>query len=292
MVEFVNAKINIGLQIVRRREDGYHDLQTLFYPIGIHAGTPRNPESFCDVLEIIPYPSSGVSVEVRGREVNCKPEDNLVSRALRAFESVSGEPLSGLKIILEKHLPDGAGLGGGSADASFTLRMLNDLYSSENRFSKDQLAEIALKLGADCPFFIYNMPMYATGVGEILTPVELDLSGFHVVVVKPGIYVSTREAFAGVIPKSGNVDLRELRHDNIEEWQGIVKNDFEDSIFPAHPELKKIKEELIGAGAVYASMSGSGSSIYGIFKEKWVAEEVKSKFKGKATIEGTYLLEL
>ena len=272
MIEFVNAKINIGLQIVRRREDGYHDLQTVFYPVGRYAGLPDNPEPFCDILEIIPAKEPGIRFHFKGRMIDCPEEKNLVCKAARLFfessasdsgslgasASASARGERGLEIILEKHLPDGAGMGGGSADASFTLRMLNELTSrgylteqgysergSELRYSDEELAKMALRLGADCPFFIYNRPMYGCGVGEKLTDVKLDLTGYWLVVVKPDVYVSTRDAFAGVTPRPGNIDLRTIAEIPITDWQDVVVNDFETSIFPKFPELARIKERLI-----------------------------------------------
>ncbi|MDE6637020.1 MAG: 4-(cytidine 5'-diphospho)-2-C-methyl-D-erythritol kinase, partial [Muribaculaceae bacterium] len=173
MVKFINAKLNLGLNIVRKREDGYHDLETVFYPIGVHNGTPENPEPFCDILEIIP--SEKTEFVFTGREVDCPLEKNLVYKAWKIFKDNYPE-LKDYKIHLEKHLPDGAGLGGGSADASGVLLMLNEL--SGNPFKNEELLEMALCLGADCPFFILNRPCYAEGVGEILEPIDLDLSGW------------------------------------------------------------------------------------------------------------------
>jgi len=309
MIGFVNAKVNIGLQIVRRREDGYHDLQTVFYPVGLYAGAPENPESFCDILEIVPSGEEGVRFMFTGRKVDCPREDNLVCRAVSLFEKrvsgdgrvlidslqasgVHGAWRVGLDIRLDKHLPDGAGMGGGSADASFTLRMLNTMLAEEERFTDSELAGMALELGADCPFFIYNRPMYGEGVGEKLSDIPLDLSGYWLVSVKPEVHVSTREAFAGVTPHEGNVDLRKLPSIPVEQWQSVVKNDFEDSIFPQYPVLRSIKESLISSGALYASMSGSGSSVYGIFKDLSVAHNARCKFLNESTIEGAYLLKL
>lgn len=287
MIGFVNAKINIGLQIVNRREDGYHDLQTVFYPIGVHGGKPENPVQFCDILEVLCIGSNGLDIDLMGRKVDCPLEKNLVYKAAKLL---LGEN-EGCRIILDKHLPDGAGLGGGSADAAFTLRMINEEVL-KSRYSEDELAAFALKLGADCPFFIYNRPMYAEGVGEKLEGIKLDLSGKWLLVVKPAVYVSTKEAFAGIEPKPGDYDLRKLNDLPIEEWQGVVKNDFEDSIFPKHPILKDIKDRIIEGGALYSSMSGSGSSIYGIFDEYEIACRREISFSGIPTIEGTYLLKL
>lgn len=298
MITFVNAKINIGLQIVRRREDGYHDLHTLFYPVGIYAGTPVNPTEFCDILEVAPSEHSGIHFKFTGREVDCPEEKNLVCRAARLFFEEKGESLlaaieaPGLLIQLDKHLPDGAGMGGGSADASFTLKALNSMLRSEERLPDSQLAEMALSLGADCPFFIYNRPMLGEGVGEKLEDVDIDLSGCWLVIVKPRVYVSTREAFAGVTPHEAGFDLRELARRPISEWRAVVHNDFEDSIFPLYPELGQIKERIYDAGALYVSMSGSGSSIYGIFDYKEKAQQMVNAYRNATTIEGAYLLKL
>lgn len=291
MIEIVNAKINIGLQIVRRREDGYHDLQTLFYPVGKYAGTCANPTEFCDILELTIDESCYSDTEFifTGRPIDCELEKNLVYKAVTQFEKRGLLP-TGLKLRLDKHLPDGAGLGGGSADASCTLRLINSL--SGNKLSDKELAGMALELGADCPFFIYNRPMYATGVGEKLEEVELSLDGFWIVIAKPKVYISTREAFAGVVPHPGNVDLRELSNIPIAKWQEIVVNDFEESVFPKHRELKELKQYLIDCGSVYASMTGSGSSIYGIVEDYAIGERITANLRNNPTIEGVYLLKL
>lgn len=191
MIKFVNAKINIGLQIVRRRPDGYHDLQTLFYPIGQFAGTPANPVSFCDALEITPRSDGEIRFETYGRAVDCLPEKNLVVRAARLFYDTC-HPDTGVDIRLDKHLPDGAGIGGGSADATFTLGMLNELTGAH--LSDERLAELALSLGADCPFFIYNRPLYAVGVGERFSEASAPdpLAGHWLLLIKPDVYISTR----------------------------------------------------------------------------------------------------
>lgn len=298
MIGFVNAKINIGLQIVRRREDGYHDLHTVFYPIGLCAGTPLNPVPFCDILEITPADKEGLSFEFSGRKIDCPEEKNLVCKAARLFMAAKGEELTaaldapGVTARLDKHLPDGAGMGGGSADASFTLRMLNDMLPSAVRLSRYELADMALRLGADCPFFIYNEPMLGEGVGERLTPVLLDLSGYWLVAVKPRVYVSTREAFSGVTPREDGFDLRGLAEIPVNEWDGLAVNDFETSVFPLHPELKEIKEFMTASGAAYASMTGSGSSIFGLFANEESAAKAARGFDGDTTIEQVYLLKL
>lgn len=289
MISFVNAKINIGLQIVGRRADGYHDLQTLFYPVGLYAGTPSNPVEFCDVLEIVRKPSDKpFTVSTIGRPVDCAPEKNLVWRAARAYFSRGVAEGFSVSITLDKHLPDGAGMGGGSADAAFTLRMLADLEQeyAGTRASEDELNAMALGLGADCPFFLHNRAAYAEGVGERLTPVALDLRGKHLLVVKPSVSISTREAFAGVTPRAARLDLRDLSGIPVEEWRDVVHNDFEDSIFPGHPFMKDIKERLYETGALYASLTGSGSCIYGIYSSKPGTTAFGSH------VESTYLLQL
>lgn len=298
---FVNGKVNLGLQIVRRRSDGYHDLQTVFYPVGLKAGRAENPEMFCDVLEVTRSRGGlrGMEIEFRGRVMDCPREKNLVWRAAKLYLEEMADPSFGARVILEKHLPDGAGLGGGSADASLTLRALAAMEGKEDQQAR--LASLALRLGADCPFFIYNRPMYAEGVGEKLEPVDLDLSGYWFAVVKPKEYISTKEAFANVRPILGAEergagpdelpDLRSIIKLPVAEWQGRLDNGFEESVFPRHPELSAIKEDLLSSGALYSSMSGSGSSLFGIYASEEKAEEALSKYRGKTTIEGTYLLK-
>ncbi len=263
MIKFVNAKLNLGLNIVRKREDGYHDLETVFYPIGKYNGTPENPEAFCDILEITP--AGKTEFRFMGRQVDCPLEKNLVYKAWKVFKEDYPE-LGEYLICLEKHIPDGAGLGGGSADASGVLCMLNELSGSP--FSKERLAEMALRLGADCPFFIYNSPCYAEGVGERLEPIDVDLSGWWCLLVKPEVSISTKEAFAGICPCQPSLSLRDIVEMDVEEWQGKMINDFEGSVFPGHPVLEDIKTQLLELGAVYAAMSGSGSTVFGLFRSR------------------------
>ncbi|MDE6554097.1 MAG: 4-(cytidine 5'-diphospho)-2-C-methyl-D-erythritol kinase [Muribaculaceae bacterium] len=273
MIRFVNAKLNLGLNIVRKRADGYHELETLFYPVGKYNGTPENPEPFCDILEITPAETT--EFVFTGRKVDCPLEKNLVYKAWKVFKDSYPE-LADYRIYLEKHLPDGAGLGGGSADASAVLCMLNELCGMP--FEDDKLADMALKLGADCPFFIYNRPCYAEGVGERLEPADVDLSGWWCLLVKPDMSISTREAFAGITPMKPEYSLKETIGLVPEQWQGRMVNDFEGSLFPNHPLLEEIKNRLIDSGAVYASMSGSGSTVFGLFRSKEEAGEAGSGF--------------
>ncbi len=273
MIKFVNAKLNLGLNIVRKRKDGYHDLETIFYPVGLYNGTPLNPEPFCDIIEITP--SGKTEFVFSGRKVDCPLEKNLVYKAWKLFKDQYPE-LGEYRIELEKHLPDGAGLGGGSADASFVLLMLNEL--SGFPFNEDRLAEMALQLGADCPFFIYNRPCFAQGVGEQMEKVDLDLSGWWCLLVKPEVSISTKEAFAGVTLKIPEKSLKEIVRREIGEWKGEMENGFEESLFPHHNVLEEIKSRMYDLGACYAAMSGSGSTIFGLFRSREEALAASEQF--------------
>ncbi|MDE5924393.1 MAG: 4-(cytidine 5'-diphospho)-2-C-methyl-D-erythritol kinase [Muribaculaceae bacterium] len=282
MIEFVNAKINIGLNIVGRREDGYHLLETLFYPVGIHNGTPVNPEPFCDVMELNPrssadpegYEECGVRFLFSGNVVDCLPEKNLVVKGIHVLAAHYGEDrmksLHPLTLRLQKHLPDGAGMGGGSADAVAAMKLLRRYAEAAGlpKVSDDQLRELALKVGADCPMFVANMPAYGEGIGEKLAEVDSFLKGMWLVVVKPSLHISTAEAFAGVTPRRPVRQLRELIQEPLYKWRDHITNDFEDSLFPRHPELAELKSRLYEEGADYASLTGSGAALYGIFTEE------------------------
>lgn len=263
MVTFPNAKINIGLNITSRRNDGYHNIETVMVPI-----------PWCDILEITRSNSNETTLSTHGRAVNCPIEKNLVMKAYRAMEKRYNLPA--VNIILHKIIPDGAGLGGGSADAAFTLITLNQLF--EIGASDDDLAQIAATIGADCPFFIYNTPMLATGIGTDFSPISIDLSGYKILVVKPQMSVPTAQAYSGVTPSIPQTSLSQLIATPISQWQDLIKNDFEDSIFPIHPIIKNIKEQIIAMGAKYASMSGSGSAVYGIFESDKLAEDTLPLF--------------
>lgn len=268
MILFPNAKINLGLYITRRRDDGYHDLSTCFYPV-----------KWRDILEIVPAHGDTTTLTVTGRKVECEPEKNLVMKAYRALDSVV--PLPPVDIYLHKVIPDGAGLGGGSADAAFTLLGLNELLQLE--LPKKRLASIASTVGADCPFFIYNTPMLATGIGDIFTPADIDLSDYCIAIVKPHASVSTREAYSGVTPRLPSLPLDMALAMPVESWRDNVANDFEESIFPSHPEISEVKSMLYDLGAVYASMSGSGASVFGLFpasRGDILADELNRLFKG------------
>ena len=247
MLFFPNAKINIGLNITSKRSDNYHNLESVFYPI-----------DWRDILEIIPsdkmvFETSGISIP--GKTNLC----------LRAYEILNKKySIPPVFIHLHKNIPVGAGLGGGSSNAAFTLLGLNIIF--DLGINKSELKKLAVQLGADCPFFIDNTPSYAIGMGEILKPVKINLYNHHLLVVKPNIFISTEKAFNYIIPKKPKFSLLNEINKPIEKWN--IKNDFENHTFTKNPELLEIKRSLIKAGAKYTSMSGSGSSIYGIFSVK------------------------
>lgn len=255
MIVFPNAKINLGLNIVRRRPDGYHDISTLFYPIEL-----------CDLLEVTFHETrcdEAYSLKTTGIPVGAAPGQNILDKVMSALLAV--RPLPHVDIHLHKQIPHGAGLGGGSSDASFLLKTLNDLLSLG--LSEDEMCAMMAKIGADCPFFIRNRPALAEGIGDVLRPIELDLSDYSIRVEKPDVSVPTKEAYAGVKPKEPEVSIEEIVGRPVEEWRGLLVNDFEESVFALHPEIGALKESMYGEGAVYASMSGSGSAVFGIFKK-------------------------
>lgn len=253
MIDFPNAKINLGLRVTERRADGYHSIETLFLPI-----------DFCDILEIIPNKSGNADITVTGLVPEGDPQDNLCMKAWEMLHTENNIP--GVAIYLHKQIPSGAGLGGGSSNAAITLKMLNELFHLS--LSSDTLEKYALRLGSDCPFFLHNRPMIARGRGEILTPVILSLHGYYLALVVPPVHVSTRLAYAGVVPKQPEKPIEEILRLGVENWKGLLINDFEETVFRKFPLLADIKQKLYDAGAIYASMSGSGSSIYGIFNSK------------------------
>lgn len=260
MIVYPNAKINLGLNVVERRSDGYHNIETIFYPIGINDVLSVDPSETCTDYS---FSSSGIPI-------GGDSEDNLIVKAYHLLRSEYEFPP--VDIFLQKQIPFGAGLGGGSADAAFMLKTLNELF--ELKISTKKLETFAAKLGADCPFFIKNKPVYATGIGNVFSSIKISLKGYWMLLVKPDIHVSTAEAYAGITPASSPKSLTELVQLPIEDWKNHVKNDFEKSVFDKHPEIAKIKEEMYKIGALYASMSGSGSSVYGIFKEMPIFEGI------------------
>lgn len=284
MILRTNVKLNFGLNVIRKRPDGYHDIETLFVPC----------HEFGDTLEVITgddYSRTSASLFGRyGSVAQGISEDGKLMISIAKDEGIDWDPLKDLcakayyllaedfklppvKIFLEKTAPVGAGLGGGSADAAFTLKALNEICALG--LSEERLSEYASRLGSDCAFFIWNRPMFGTGRGEILEPFDLDLSGYEVKVLVPeGISVSTKEAYDGIIPRSSvegpivpSMDLKEALMQPVEEWKGLVVNDFETTVFKKHPELAVIKQSLYDSGAVYAAMSGSGSAVFALYRK-------------------------
>lgn len=249
MISFPNAKINIGLNVVSKRDDGYHNLETIFYPVKL-----------ADALEIIE--SNTTSFSSSGIKIDGNPNDNLVFKAYQILQNDLDLPP--VKLHLHKIIPFGAGLGGGSSDAAFTFKMLNEYFGLA--LSSDQLEKYAAKIGADCPFFIQNQATFATGIGDQFEPIQLDLSAYQIVIVKPNISVNTPEAYRNIIPQKPKFSLKEIENLEIEEWKRNIQNDFETSVFPLYPEIQELKENLYKLGAVYAAMSGSGSAVFGIFR--------------------------
>lgn len=267
MIEFIHAKINIGLYVTGKLPGGYHSLETLFYPIGINAGTPYNTVSFGDILESIPAESD--SFTTIGQTVNCPEDQNLVIKALHLFKirlKERGLSLDPLHLILEKHLPEGAGLGGGSADATATLKLLNKIAGEP--FDTSYLHDMAASLGADCPFFLYDTPCIGRGIGDILTPFKINLKDKWLAIVKPNYGISTKEAFSEVTISPAPENYYDwLKMDPV-HWKEKIENVFEKAFFKKHPNAIRIKEALYRNGALYASLSGSGSAFFGIFQSE------------------------
>ena len=253
MILYPNCKINLGLRVVRKRPDGYHDLETIFVPIyGLH-----------DELEVLP--ASSFSFEQEGIAVDCDPEDNLIVKCYRQMAAKYPQ-IGAVKVRFKKNIPFGAGLGGGSSDAAHMAIALNELFGLG--LSKEQLAAEVSVLGADCAFFIYNVPCFAEGIGDKLTPIELDLKGTRIILIKPEEGVSTKEAYSGMksYSVSGLTTERSYSESDLIGEAGLFINDFEATVFPLHPIIGEIKKRLLDAGAYYASMSGSGSTVFGLFK--------------------------
>jgi 4-diphosphocytidyl-2-C-methyl-D-erythritol kinase len=251
MIVFPNAKINIGINITSRRTDGYHNIETIFYPVKIF-----------DALEVLPgnkltFHSSGLDIPGMAEDNLCVKGYHLISRVYK---------LPPLNIHLHKHLPIGAGLGGGSADVAFFIKLLNEQFNL--KMTTDQMLDYARQLGADCAFFIENKPLFAFEKGDQFESISVDLSKYHIVLVMPPTHVSTGEAYSGVKPAPVKDSLYELIAEPLGEWRKLIKNDFEESVFKNHPVIRGVKAALYEAGAIYASMSGSGASVFGIFNEK------------------------
>lgn len=253
MITFPNCKINLGLWVTQRRTDGYHNIQTVMIPV-----------PWCDILEIVPATGSETTLAGTGTHSNTATENNLCYKAWRLMADTYRVPP--VSIHLHKVIPAGAGLGGGSSDASFTLRMLNTMFSLN--LDNEILRSLAVQLGMDCPFFIENIPALSTGRGEFLKPVSLTLDGYYIVVVKPPVHVSTAAAFLGIKPEFRENSIDELTSSPLKEWKKVLRNDFESSVFELYPEIQDIRNILYRHGAIYAAMSGSGSAVFGLFAEK------------------------
>jgi len=252
MICFPNCKINLGLSVIEKRTDGFHNLETLMYPVKLN-----------DMLEIIVAPDHQFDFQSTGINITGKPSDNLVVKAYQLFKSEYQVPP--VKIHLHKIIPIAAGLGGGSADAAYTFRLLNDLFNLELSISTMQ--KYARNLGADCAFFIENKPVIATEKGDQFMPINLDLGPYYFAIIKPNIHISTPEAYSWIKPNGTKNSLQDIIKKPKTKWKTLLQNNFEKEVFERFPEIAQIKEKLYKAGAFYASMSGSGSAVYGIFKE-------------------------
>ena len=251
MLCFPNCKINIGLYVTGRRPDGYHDIETIFYPIILK-----------DALEIVPA-DKAAEIFLSGKAIHGDNKDNLVWKAYELMREHFPSQVNPLNTYLHKAIPMGAGLGGGSADGACMLRLINDFFYLH--LSDEQLISLALQLGSDCPFFIYNTPQFARGRGEIMESVSLNLSHYSIQLICPEVHISTAKAFEMLTSKPASFDLKNISSLAVETWKENISNDFEKPVFQMYPQLKDIKEQLYNQGALYASMSGSGSAIYGIF---------------------------
>lgn len=258
MITFPIAKINLGLNVVEKRPDGYHNLQTVFYPVRIQ-----------DALEVFEMDAdfpSPVDCDLKVTNIHIEGDEqrNLVVRAYQLLKQ-DFPTLSRVHVHLYKGIPTQAGMGGGSSDCGFMITLLNDAF--QLGLSTQQMIDYAARLGADCPFFISSRPAYAEGIGEQLQPIALDLSGWHIAVVRPAIPVPTKEAFSLITPHYPEKNCRDIVMQPVETWRDELVNDFEKSVFALHPEIGSIKAQLYEMGAVYAAMSGSGSSVFGLFRQ-------------------------
>jgi 4-diphosphocytidyl-2-C-methyl-D-erythritol kinase len=253
LITFPNCKINFGLNVLRKRNDGFHDLETIFYPVFVN-----------DILEIIPAIDNKTGLTVTGLSAG-KEAENLCIKAWHIVKNDYPE-LPGIKIHLHKIIPLGAGLGGGSADAAFALQLINKTFQLNVPESK--FFEYALQLGSDCPFFLLNKPCFASGRGEIIEPLDISLKDYKVLLIHPGIHINTGEAFKEITHSIPPKKIKEIIQQPAETWKNELQNDFENFAFKKYPVLKKIKNELYESGALFASMSGSGSTIFGVFNKQ------------------------
>jgi 4-diphosphocytidyl-2-C-methyl-D-erythritol kinase len=256
MISFPNCKINIGLRIINKRADGFHDIETVFVPVALK-----------DAIEIIEESSAGkeISYSQSGIKIPGTTEDDLCVKAFHLLKKDFPQ-IPAIKMHLHKAIPIGSGLGGGSADATFMLKLIDQKFCLG--LSQEQLTRYAIKLGSDCPFFVINKPCYGTGRGEILEEISLDLSAYKIILVNPGIHINTGWAFSNVQIEHKAVSLKDQVMHPVSTWQQNITNDFEKPVFEAHPEIAEIKTELIEMGAIYASMSGSGSTLFGILEKR------------------------
>ncbi len=262
MIVFPNCKINLGLHIISKREDGFHNIETVFYPVNLK-----------DALEILPS-DKDFHFSLTGLNLDSEPESNLCVKAYQLLKTDFPQ-VGNIQMHLHKVIPSGAGLGGGSSNAAFTIKLLDDIFNLSLNVIKMQ--EYCRKLGSDCAFFIKNKATLAAGKGDIFSPLTVDLSSYKIIIVKPPIFISTSEAYSNVKPYKPAILIKEILQKPISTWKGILVNDFESSLFSFYPILPKIKEKLYELGAIYASMSGSGSAFYGIF-EKSVILHLEDSF--------------
>lgn len=265
MIIKAHCKINIGLNILRRREDGYHDIETIMVPV----------RQLYDTIEVTATSTPDIEFHQTGIVVDCPAEKNLCVRAARLMQE--RYDIGGVSITLDKVVPFGAGLGGGSADATAVIVAINEIYALG--LPKERLAALAAELGSDTPFFVYDTAQICRGRGEVMSPFDVPISGLWLAVVKPtGESVSTAEAYGGVTPRVPEIGLDELIRKPTHEWQELITNDFEPHIFAAHPRIAEIKEMLLASGAIYAAMSGSGSALFGLFESRPTIERCSDSF--------------
>lgn len=259
MIQQPCAKINLGLNVVKKRLDGFHNIETVFYPISLHDEICIEPISDKE------KPDYQCSLNIRGINIEGDSQQNLIVKAYKLLKKYYTQ-IPNINVTLTKNIPTQAGMGGGSSDCAYTIRMLNDMFSL--KMSIKDMQVFASKLGSDCPFFINPRPSYATGIGEILTPVDINLNQYKIAIVKPPIMISTKMAFSNIIVKQPIKCCKEIVIQPIETWKEELTNDFEYSICTIHPEIGQIKSKLYDLGAIYASMTGSGSALFGIFKKE------------------------
>ena len=256
-----NCKINLGLDVLRRRDDGYHDLSTIMLPV----------KGLYDVVDVERRDDNKIVFRGIGLTVDCTDEDNICAKAAKLMQERYG--IAGVGITLDKRVPFGAGLGGGSADGTAVIMAINDIFSLD--LTEEELIARAAELGSDTAFFVRNTPQLCEGRGEQMTAIDVNLDGMWMVIIKPNESVSTREAYAGVKPAIPELALTQRIKRPIAEWQGLIKNDFEPSVFATHPAIASAKQQLLQAGAIYASMSGSGSALFGLFDNETSAEQMR-----------------